>query len=557
MDAKGRFAFQALQQALSTGTGEVVYYAFDLLYLNGYDLRGVTLQERKTLLKRLVPAAGTIRYSDDFAVSGAEFFAHVCKLGLEGMISKRVDSTYQGTRAATWLKVKCARRQEMVIGGFTDPEGSRQGFGALLLGVYDAQGNLRYSGKVGTGFSDALLVTLRRALEKLVQDKPAFINPPRGAEARRAHWVTPELVAEVTFTEWTDDGTLRHASFQGLRKDKRARDVVREEPSPTPSVAQSNSQLPEKLSRKTKPSPAKGDTNTIAGIKISHPDKLLYPEAEITKRDLALYYETIGEWIVPHLRNRPLTLVRCPDGWNKECFYQKHAGGGVDEAIERVTVQDSDGPALYMMANSVRAVVAVLQMGTLELHPWGARTPKLGFPDRIVFDLDPDEALAWKEIADAANVLKTLLENLGLRGFLKTTGGKGLHVVVPIEPTVPWEHIKGFSKAIAEILAQTFPDRFTAKLLKISRHGKIYIDYLRNGEGATAVAPYSLRAKANAPVSTPIGWPELARDLRFDHFNVKNVPVRLKRLKRDPWAEFMKTRQTVSKAIMKKVGYTM
>ncbi len=557
MDAKGRFGFQALQQALSTGTGEVVYYAFDLLYLNGYDLRGVTLQERKTVLKRLVPAAGTIRYSDDFAVSGAEFFAHVCKLGLEGMISKRVDSTYQGTRAATWLKVKCARRQEMVIGGFTDPEGSRQGFGALLLGVYDAQGKLRYSGKVGTGFNDALLVTLRRTLEKLVQDKPAFINPPRGAEARRAHWVTPELVAEVTFTEWTDDGTLRHASFQGLRKDKRARDVVREEPSPTPSVAQSNSQSPDKLSRKTKPLAAKGDKNTIAGIKISHPDKLLYPEAEITKRDLALYYEAIGEWIVPHLRNRPLTLVRCPDGWNKECFYQKHAGRGVDEAIERVTVQDSDGPALYMMANSVRAVVAVLQMGTLELHPWGARTPKLGFPDRIVFDLDPDEALAWKEIADAANVLKTLLENLGLQGFLKTTGGKGLHVVVPIEPTVPWEHIKGFTKAIAEILAQTFPDRFTAKLLKVSRHGKIYIDYLRNGEGATAVAPYSLRAKANAPVSTPIGWPELARDLRFDHFNVKNVPVRLKRLKRDPWAEFIKTRQTVSKAIMKKVGYTM
>jgi bifunctional non-homologous end joining protein LigD len=342
-----------------------------------------------------------------------------------------------------------------------------------------------------------------------------------------------------------------------LREDKRARDVVREEPSPTPGIAQGSSQSPKKLPRKTKPFPAKGDPNTIAGIKISNPDKLLYPEAEITKRDLALYYEAIGEWIVPHLRNRPLTLVRCPDGWNKECFYQKHAGDGVDEAIERVTVQDSDGPALYMMANSVRAVVAVLQMGTLELHPWGARIPKLGFPDRIVFDLDPDEALAWKEIANAATVLKTLLENLGLRGFLKTTGGKGLHVVVPIEPTVPWEHIKGFTKAIAEILAQTFPDRFTAKLLKVSRHGKIYIDYLRNGEGATAVAPYSLRAKANAPVSTPIGWLELARDLRFDHFNVKNVPARLKRLKRDPWAEFTNTRQTVSKAIMKKVGYTM
>ena len=233
----------------------------------------------------------------------------------------------------------------------------------------------------------------------------------------------------MTFTEWTQDGTLRHPSFQGLRKDKRARDVVREEPSAIPEIAPAHSQSPDKSPRKTKGFSAKGDKDTIAGIKISNPDKLLYPEAGISKRDLALYYEAIGEWIVPHLRNRPLTLVRCPNGWNNECFYQKHAGDGVADVIERVTVQDSDGPALYMMANSVSAVVAVLQMGTLELHPWGARTPKLGFPDRIVFDLDPDEALAWKEIAEAVTVLKTLLENLGLRGFLKSTGGKGLHVV--------------------------------------------------------------------------------------------------------------------------------
>jgi bifunctional non-homologous end joining protein LigD len=553
MDAEGRPSFQALQNALSTGTSEVVYYVFDLLYLNGYDLRRVTLEERKTLLKRVVPAAGTIRYSDAFNVPGAEFFSEVCKLGFEGMISKRADSTYEGTRGTTWLKVKCGRRQELVIGGFTDPEGSRQGFGALLLGVYDTKGNLRYSGKVGTGLNDALLVKLRRTLDGLVQDKPTFINPPRGAEARRAHWVTPELVAEVSFTEWTQDGTLRHPSFQGLRNDKRAQDVVREEPSATPTIAPDNSQSPGKSPRKTKAF----SKDTVAGIKISNPDKLLYPEAGITKRDLALYYEAIGDWIIPHLRNRPLTLVRCPNGWNRECFYQKHAGDGVAEVIERVTIQDSDGPALYMMANSVSAVVAVLQMGTLELHPWGARTPKLGFPDRIVFDLDPDEALAWKEITEAVTVLKTLLDNLGLRGFLKTTGGKGLHVVVPIEPTVPWQHIKGFTKAIAELLAQTFPDRFTAKLLKVTRHGKIYIDYLRNAEGATAVAPYSLRAKANAPVSTPIEWAEIARDLRFDHFNMKNIPARLKRLKRDPWAKFSKTRQTVTNTIMKKVGYIL
>ena len=314
-------------------------------------------------------------------------------------------------------------------------------------------------------------------------------------------------------------------------------------------------QSPAKAQRNMKASSAKGDGDTIAGIKISNPEKLLYPEAGVTKRDLALYYQEIGDWIVPHLRNRPLTLVRCPNGWNKECFYQKHAGDGVAEVIERVTVQDSDGPALYMMANSASAIVAVLQMGTLELHPWGARAPKLGFPDRIIFDLDPDEGLAWKEITEAVTVLKILLENLGLRGFLKTTGGKGLHVVVPIEPTVSWEHIKGFTKAVAELLARTFPERFTHKLLKVSRHGKIFIDYLRNAEGATAVAPYSLRAKANAPVSTPIEWTEIAEDLRFDYFNVKNVPSRLKHLKQDPWAEFTKTRQTVTKSIMKNIGY--
>jgi len=554
MDAKGHSSFQALQNALSMGTSQVIYCVFDLLYLNGYDLRGVTLEERKALLKRLIPTASTIRYSDHFDVPGAGFLAEVCKLGLEGIISKRLDSSYEGTRSRTWLKVKCGRRQEMVIGGFTSPEGSRQGFGALLMGVYDAEGNLRYSGKVGTGFNDAILGKMRGTLEGLVQDKPAFINPPRGAEARRAHWVKPELVAEVTFAEWTQDGTLRHPSFQGLREDKRARDVVREESPASPNPV--NSRSPGTSPRKTSPvNSGKSDKDTIAGIKLTNPDKLLYPEAGISKRDLALFYKSIGDWIVPHLRDRPLTLVRCPNGWNKKCFYQKHAGDGVSAVIERVTVQDSDGPALYMMANSVSAVVAVLQMGALELHPWGSRTPNLGFPDRIVFDFDPDEALGWKEIIEAVNVLKTLLDSLDLRGFLKTTGGKGLHVVVPIEPTVPWEQIKGFTKAIADLFARTFPDRFTAKLLKVSRHGKIFVDYLRNAEGATAVAPYSIRAKANAPVSTPIDWTETAQDLRFDHFNVKNVPLRLKRLKRDPWAEFMETRQSVTMAMMKKVGY--
>jgi len=555
MDAKGRSSFQALQNALSTGTRDTIYYVFDLPYLNGYDLRGVILDKRKTLLKRLVPESGIIRYSDHFNVTGEKFLSEVCNLGLEGMISKLRNSTYQGTRGNAWLKVKCGRQQEFVIGGFSDPEGSRQGFGALLLGVYDAEGSLRYSGKVGTGFNHSLLVRMRKTLDGLVQDRPPFVNPPQGAEGRHAHWVKPELVVQVTFTEWTQDAILRNPSFQGLRNDKRARDVVREEIGGTPKLAPIGSELGKSRRKGIKAISRKADNDTVAGIKLTNSDKLLYPEAGITKRDLALYYEAIGEWIIPHLRNRPLTLLRCPNGWNEECFYQKHADHSVADVIERVTVQDSDGPASYMMANSVSALVAITQMGTLELHPWGSRTPKLGFPDRIVFDFDPDEVLEWKKITEAVNLLKTLLDTLGLRGFLKTTGGKGLHVVIPIEPTLPWKHIKGFSQAIAELFVRTFPDRFTAKLLKVSRRGKLFIDYLRNGEGSTAVAPYSVRAKANAPVSTPIDWAEIARDVRFDYFNVKNVPSRLKRLKREPWEEFMKTRQSITKTMMEMVGY--
>jgi bifunctional non-homologous end joining protein LigD len=556
LDAKGRSSFQALQNALSiTNTGETIYYAFDLPYLNGYDLRRVELEERKALLKRLIPESGILRYSEHFHVEGAKFIAEVCGLGLEGMVSKRRDSIYQGTRGNAWLKLKCGRQQEFVIGGFTDPEGSRHGFGALLLGVYDNEGKLRYSGKVGTGFDQALLVKMRRTLDSLVQDTPPFVNPPQGAEARRAHWVKPELVAQVTFTEWTHDAIVRNASFQGLRDDKRARDVVREESSDLPKLAPREPELNEARREATMVISRKADKDTVAGIKLTNGDKLLYAEAGITKRELALYYEAVAEWILPHLRNRPLTLLRCPNGWNKECFYQKHADPNVAEIIERVEVQDSDGPALYMMANSVSALVAIAQMGTLELHPWGSRKPKLGFPDRIVFDLDPDGSVDWKEIVEAVKILKTLLDHLGLRGFLKTTGGKGLHVVIPIQPTLPWNAIKGFSQAVAEVLVQTFPDRFTAKLLKISRKGKIFVDYLRNAEGATAVAAYSARARANAPVSTPIDWTELGRDVRFDYFTIKNVPARLKRLKHDPWEEFSELRQSVTAAMMKNAGY--
>ncbi len=556
LHADGRTSFQALQKALSAADSRgLKYLAFDLLYLNGFDLRGVALSERKRLLREILSSAPqAIQYGEHFAVPGPAFLQNVGELGLEGMVSKRADLPYRAGRGPAWQKIKCMQRQELVIGGFTDPEGSRHGLGALLLGVYEPGGELAYAGKVGTGFSDASLSALIHSLSALVQKDSPFRNPPRGAEARRAHWVRPVLVAEVSFTEWTDDGTLRHASFQGLRADKPASEVVREG-LVTSAGSKASDPPPPRPASRVKARSA-GDKNAVAGIVLTHPDKTLYPEAGVTKRDLALYYAAVGEWMLPHLRDRPLTLLRCPNGWNQECFYQKKAEDGVNDAISRIEIEGSDGSTShYMMADSVPAIVALLQMGVLELHPWGSRARHLSFPDRIIFDLDPDDALGWEELKQAALIVKTLLENIGLAAFLKTTGGKGLHVVVPIEPDVGWEHVKGFSKAVAELLERTFPDRFTSKLLKISRRGKIFIDYLRNGEGATAVAAYSTRARSNAPVSAPVAWDELSRDLRADHFNVGNMAKRLARLKVDPWRGIADAAGALTPAVMARVGF--
>jgi len=312
---------------------------------------------------------------------------------------------------------------------------------------------------------------------------------------------------------------------------------------------------PAKRAVKTRTS-AGEDADVVAGIKLSNPTKLLYPEAGFSKRDLALYYQAVGAFMLPHVQDRPLTLVRCPNGWDKQCFYQKHADAGLPDVIGRVKITDSSGPSTYMTVDSVSGIVALLQLGALEIHPWGSRASKQDRPDRIIFDFDPDDGLAWAELVQAVHLLKTLLDELGLQSFLKTTGGKGLHVVIPIEPTVPWPTIKGFTKAVAELLMRTFPDRFTSNIAKAKRGGKIFVDYLRNGEGATAIAPYSIRARANAPVATPIDWDELRREIRFDHFNIRSVQTRLRRLKQDPWAAFDSIRQSVTKTMMKQVGYT-
>ena len=543
VDERGHSSFQTLQNVLALDdTSALQFYAFDLPYLNGFDLRETALRERKQLLEALLAKAPpALHYSAHVVGHGGDFLGKACELQLEGVVSKRADSRYAGARSQAWVKTKCGRRQEMVLGGFTDPEGSRTGFGALLMGVYE-DGELRYSGRVGTGFNALTLKTLRRKLDALVRATPAFVNPPRGYEAKGVHWIEPALVAEISFAEWTHDGTLRHPSFQGLRADKPPREIVRERPVAIGTPAEN-----------AKSKSIVAVEATVAGIHISNGAKLLYPEGKLTKLDLANYYARIGEWILPHLKGRPLTLVRCPNGWDKSCFYQKHAEPRVDAAIDRVKVSGGEEETPYMMAGSAKALVALLQMGALELHPWGSAQPKLTRPDRLIFDFDPDDELPYARLVEAVELLKALLENLGLRGFLKTTGGKGLHVVVPVVPTLEWPAAKAFTKAVAETLVAAAPDRFVAQANKKLRTGRIFIDYLRNAEGATAIAPYSIRARQHAPVAMPIAWEDAGRDWRFHHFNVGNV-LGLLGARPDPWAEFFSTRQTITAAMLKKVG---
>jgi bifunctional non-homologous end joining protein LigD len=439
--------------------------------------------------------------------------------------------------------------------------------------VYD-DGKLRYAGKVGTGFDEVTLRKLAPEFRKRERKDPPFVNPPRGFEAKRAHWMRPDLVAEVAFTEWSADGALRHPSFLGLRLDKKATDVVRERAAKasgndeghaagaTPRRSTAKHATATRTVRKAtagKPTAAKTATRVaeepdlVAGVALSHPEKVYFPEATITKRELAEYYAGVAPHLLPHVAKRPLSLVRCPDGWPRQCFYQKHADPAVNKAVGRIEVPEGKGRATYLSAGSAAALVGLVQWGVIEMHPWGSRAPRLDRPDRLIFDFDPDATFEWKELVTSVGLLRALLEEIKLVGFLKTTGGKGLHVVVPIRPTLDWDEAKSFTRAVADFLVHTFPDRFTATMAKEKRKGKIFIDYLRNAAGATAIAPYAVRARANAPVATPIDWSELERDVRFDHFNVRNVPERL-RVRPDPWAKFLETRQTITAEMRKRLA---
>ena len=543
LEQNGKTNFQLLQNSLKQNNpATLVYFVFDLLYLDGWDLTHSPLVERKKLLdqilkpKRASKALGLpLRYSEHWIGQGDELYQESCRKGLEGIISKKADQPYRSGRSRDWLKVKCSKNQEFVIGGFTEPAGSRSGLGALLVGVYDEQGNLLYAGRVGTGFTQQSLKELRSRLNSLERKSPPFINPPKGADARGVHWVEPKLVGAVAFAEWTTDNLLRHPSFQGLREDKPAKQVIRENVS----------------HQKNSFAPISQANVEIAGIKLTHPDRVLYPDQGITKLELAHYYEQVADWMIPHLKGRPLTLVRCPEGYKKQCFYQRHVTESLRDPIRSIRVKEGRSTASYVAVDSAAGLISLVQMGVLEIHTWGSRQDRLEQPDRLIFDLDPDPALPWKQIKEAAETLRDRMSGLGFSAFVKTTGGKGLHVVVPIIPKQDWEAVTLFTKKVAEDLVRAAPQLYTATMSKSKREGKIYIDYLRNTRTATAVCAYSTRARPNAPVSVPVHWHELATDVRGEFFTIRNVPQRLARQRTDPWEGYEKKRRPIPDKLIK------
>jgi len=526
----GKTSFQALQNAFrsehATARAALAYFVFDLLRVEGARIHTLSLEERKARLRTLLGRPNVrerIRFSDHVEGDGKKFFKHACRLGLEGIISKRRDQPYRPGRNGGWLKTKCVLRQEFVIGGFTDPEGARVGIGALLVGYYDDRRRLIFSGKVGTGFTQQSSMELRRQLERLDQRDCPFAQRPAGRLGNNAHWVTPRLVCEVEFTEWTSDGKIRHPSFQGLREDKQPLEA-----------------------RKERPDPA-----VIEGVRITHADRVVYPALGITKLDVARYYDSIGRWVVPHVRGRPLTLVRCPEGMGGDCFYMKHSKVWAPAPLRRVHIQEKKKVGEYLIVDDVAGAVGLVQMGVLEIHTWNSNFARLELPNRLVFDLDPGDKVPWPRVVEAARFVRDSLRAIGLESFVKTTGGAGLHVVVPLVPHASWSICLAFSRALAETIERSNPKGYTTEYARAGRADKILIDYLRNNRTNTSVAAYSTRANRGATVSVPVTWRELSPSLDASSFTIVAVPKRLERMRTDPWATYWTNRQKLTRPMLK------
>jgi bifunctional non-homologous end joining protein LigD len=507
--------FSLLQADLSSGRlDRFVYYAFDCLYLDGYDLRETALIRRKELLSELIgPDRGPVRYSSHFVEEGKLVLQRACALGLEGIVSKASQSAYVSGRGRSWVKAKCSARQEFVIAGFVPSTTGRKAVGSLALGVYDGA-ELRYVGRVGTGFTSGVAQALFAKLGTLRIRSSPFAEPLTAAEAQQVRFVRPELIAEVDFRGWTGDGILRQASFQGLRDDKPAREVVRE------TASASNAAPPGRPK---------------SSVKLTHPDRVYWPDVGVTKEGLAGYYAEAWPFMNPFIVGRALALLRCPDGIEGQTFFQKHAWKGINRAI--VMVKDPAEAEPLISIRDFDGLMALVQSAALEIHPWGSTVDDWERPDMIVMDLDPGEDVAWTSVIAAAQEVRERLKSAGLEAFVKTSGGKGLHVVAPVKPKAEWPAVKAFTKAIADAMAADSPERFVSTITKAKRHGKVLIDYLRNQRGMTAVAAYSTRARPGAAVSMPLAWEELAPEIGPAYFTIRNAPARLSSVA-DPWGGF-------------------
>jgi bifunctional non-homologous end joining protein LigD len=528
--------FQALQNAFDNDrTQNICYFLFDLPFYDGYDLRASSLIERRELLKTLLenPLPEQIRFSEVFDAPPAAVLDSACRLGLEGIIAKRKTSAYVSRRSPDWIKLKCARRQEFVIGGYTDPKGSREGIGSLLLGYYDEDNQLQYAGNVGTGFNDKTLRDLKVKFEKIASESCPFAR--RSAIDKKARWVKPVLVAEVSFGEWTRGDHIRHAVFRGLRTDKKAETIVREKPVQADSARSANS------------------VSFPSSLRITHPERVIDPSTGFKKIDLIRYYGLVAPLMMEHLKWRPVSLVRAPDGISGELFFQKHVEKERMRGVNQLDPSlDPDHESLLEIANA-EGLLTAAQMNVIEFHTWNATKDKIDKPDRITFDLDPGEGVQWPLVRESAQLVSIFLKELGLRSFLKTSGGKGLHIVVPIKRFYDWDTIKEFSQAIVQHLAATLPQRFVAKSGSRNRVGKIFIDYLRNGFGATTVSAWSVRARPGLGVSVPLAWEELESLPGSARWSASNIHERLDK-GNEPWSDYKSVKQSVTPG-MKKLGF--
>ena len=555
LDERGRANFADLQAAFQESKQSyLTYFAFDLLYLDGHNLCGLPLLQRKELLAEIFSDVGNnspLRLSEHLQADGEEVFAKACALGAEGIVSKLTTARYTPGRGSTWLKAKCLQEQEFVIGGFTYPSKGGRGVGALLLGYYEG-GKLRYAGRAGTGFTQETHGMLRTKLDALKQKQPPFVDLPR--EARQdAHWVKPVLVAQIAFATWTRDNLVRQAAFKGLREDKPAKEVVRElavapEKPPRETAASGKGTT---LRPRTREKEKKGMTD----LPITHPDKVLDAESGMTKRTLAEYYLAVAERMLPHVADRPLSLVRCPEGSGKPCFFQKHVGLGLPEGVNSVSVPNrkTGEKEDFLTLNTAEGLVGLAQIGVLEIHTWGSRNESLDKPDRIVFDLDPDVVIDWKTLAATAEEIRARLRKLELVSFLKSTGGKGLHVVIPIKPEHEWPVVKQFAHSMVQSMEKENPRLYLTKMTKALRKDHIYLDYLRNDREATSIAPFSPRARSGAPVAVTLDWKELKFDKRPE-FHVSDFEKWKARLRRDPWKDMEKADQRLSAQALRAVG---